>query len=217
MALIREIFTPSTNASSSCTVSDNSGFQMAISTARTTPTLIAIIPKSDQVTASMSPKSHAFKSTRIPCTKLINTKPSDSALCEMMPSRASLPRRFWRCESINKEATIRVDTSMPIFTLIVSSMPSATPSIALCESVSPKYAIRRQRRNAPRGPAINAIAMPARMARTKKSSMRVLSTLFFDNFSMVVISMLAFTNNNITAQFMAVIMMVGINGQTFGG
>src|SRR6185437_4101762 len=112
-----------------------------------------------------------MRSTRTVSMNASATRPKDSALCDRMPSSVSPARRRCCCKATSSSASAMHSTRTVRLRLTPNRMPSATPSSAECDSVSPKYAMRRHTTKDPSGPATTATPIPASSARSTKSSM----------------------------------------------
>ena len=88
--------------------------------------------------ASRSPNRYAIRSIRTSCMKLSTTRPSESVLGARIPNSVS-DANGWRCCSVTSNtANSRQPTVTATVGLTSSRKPSATPSNAAWDRVSPK-------------------------------------------------------------------------------
>src|SRR5690606_26031328 len=102
------------------------------------------------------------------------------------------------CIIISNTAINTHTSSTPRFSEMPNTRPMTTPSNALCDSVSPKYAMRCQTTKQPRGPASNATPRPPSSARKTK------------------LSMLHSIMNHVSVQIVRMVVVVRVQSKPFG-
>ena len=123
------------------------------------------------MTVKRSPNKRLIKSTFTSGIKVITTSPHAKDVCDSIPSKVSEARSFFCSNPTNTNANARQVKITDTVGFNEKIKPNAIPNSDVCASVSPKYAIRRQTINVPRGPVINATPIPASIAYKRTSIM----------------------------------------------